>query len=104
VVSKDTRVTIMLDEELAKKIRVKQAKLIAKSKNSVSFSKVLNEVLSEGFKKIGYSMTPNSKNYYPVVVKFKFRNDEKFVVKTVTMDVYEELKKAPLIEYCELVN
>jgi len=51
VVSKDIRVTIMLDEELAKKIRVKQAKLIAKSKNSVSFSKVLNEVLSEGFKK-----------------------------------------------------
>jgi len=49
-------------------------------------------------------MIPNSKNYEPVVVKFKFRNDEKFVVKTVTRDAYEELKKAPLIEYCELVN
>ena len=49
-------------------------------------------------------MTPNLKNYDLVVVKFKFRNDEKFVVQTVTMDGYEELKKAPLIEYCELVN
>lgn len=49
-------------------------------------------------------MTPNSKNYDLVVVKFKFRNDEKFVVKTVTKNVYEELKKASLIEYCELVN
>ncbi len=49
-------------------------------------------------------MIRNHKNYDLVVVKFKFRNDEKFVVKTVTMDAYEELKKAPLIEYCELVN
>ena len=49
-------------------------------------------------------MAPNSKNYDLVVVKFKFKNDEKFVVKTVTMNAYEELKKAPLIEYCELVD
>ena len=42
----------MLDEEFAKKIRVRQAKLIAKSKNTVSFSRVLNEVLGEGFKKV----------------------------------------------------
>jgi len=40
----------MLDEELAKKLRVRQAKLINKSKTSVSFSKVLNEVLNESFK------------------------------------------------------
>ena len=52
MVSKDIRVTIMLDEELAKKLRVRQAKFIAKSKASVSFSKVLNEVLGEGFKKV----------------------------------------------------
>jgi len=48
--SKTIRVTILLDEELAKKLRVRQAKLIAKSKNSVSFSKVLNDVLNDGFK------------------------------------------------------
>ena len=44
------RVTIMLDEELAKKIRMKQAKLIKESSKSVSFSRVLNEVLQQGFK------------------------------------------------------
>ena len=44
------RVTIMLDEELAKKIRIKQAKLIKESTKSVSFSRVLNEVLQQGFK------------------------------------------------------
>ena len=40
----------MLDEELAKKIRMKQAKLIKESSKSVSFSRVLNEVLQQGFK------------------------------------------------------
>ncbi len=50
--SKSVRVTILLDEELAKKLRVRQAKLLTKSKGSVSFSKVLNEVLGEGFKKV----------------------------------------------------
>jgi len=53
LVSKDMiRASIMLDAELAKKLRVRQAKLIAKSKTSVTFSRVLNEVLGEGFKKI----------------------------------------------------
>ena len=52
MVSKMIRVTIMLDEEFAKKLRVRQAKLISKSKKSVSYSKVLNEVLGEGFKKV----------------------------------------------------
>lgn len=53
MVSKDMiRASIMLDAELAKKIRVRQGKLIGKTKNSVSFSRVLNEVLGEGFKKI----------------------------------------------------
>ena len=50
--SKSVRVSIMLDEEFAKKLRVRQAKLIDKTKKSVSFSKVLNEVLGEGFKKV----------------------------------------------------
>ena len=44
------RVSILLDDELDKKLRLKQAKLIQKSKNTVSFSKVLNDVLKEGFK------------------------------------------------------
>ena len=36
------RVTIILDEELMKKIRIKQVQLI---KKSVSFSRVLNDIL-----------------------------------------------------------
>lgn len=39
------RVTIMLDDELMKKIRIKQAQLIKKSAENVSFSRVLNDVL-----------------------------------------------------------
>ena len=49
-------------------------------------------------------MTRDRYNDDIVVIKFKFKNDDKFTVKTVTMDVYEELKIAPLIEYCELVK
>ncbi len=44
------RITILLDEEFMKKIRLHQAKLIQKTKKAVSFSKVLNDVLNEGFK------------------------------------------------------
>ena len=50
--SKSIRVTILLDEELAKKLRLRQAKLISINKKSVSFSKVLNGVLGECFKKV----------------------------------------------------
>ncbi|MCH9041456.1 MAG: hypothetical protein IIB80_04775 [Thaumarchaeota archaeon] len=39
------RITIVLDEYNAKKLRTLQAKKICKSEKSVSFSKVLNEVL-----------------------------------------------------------
>lgn len=39
------RVTIILDDELVKKIRMKQANLIKQSAKSVSFSSVLNDIL-----------------------------------------------------------
>ena len=39
------RITIMLDEDLDKKIRLKQAKLIQKTNGSISFSRVVNETL-----------------------------------------------------------
>ncbi len=45
------RITIMLDDDLQKKLREKQAKLIKQSKKSVSFSKVVNLTLSEAVKK-----------------------------------------------------
>jgi len=32
------------------------------------------------------------------------KNDDKFCVQTVTMDVYEEMRKASTIEYCEIIN
>ncbi len=39
------RVTIVLDNVLAKKLRIIQSKKISKSNKSVSFSKVINEEL-----------------------------------------------------------
>jgi hypothetical protein len=44
------RVTIMIDDDLDKKIRYKQAKLIEKRKESVSFSRVVNDSIRECFK------------------------------------------------------
>ncbi len=41
----------MLDDDLQKKLRYKQEKLIKQSKKSVSFSKVVNMTLSEAVKK-----------------------------------------------------
>jgi hypothetical protein len=44
------RITIVLDDNLLKKLREKQAKLIRVSTKSVSFSKVLNETLRKSLK------------------------------------------------------
>lgn len=44
------RVTIMLDDDLNKKIRLKQAKQIEKTGDTVSFSRVLNDVVRNYFK------------------------------------------------------
>ncbi|HET6517575.1 MAG TPA: hypothetical protein VFG25_05070 [Nitrosopumilaceae archaeon] len=41
------RITIMLDEDLLKKLRKIQAKEITKSQNTVSLSKVINETLAK---------------------------------------------------------
>ena len=45
------RVTIMLDNDLDKKMRLMQAKMIQSTTSSVSFSNVLNTVLRESLKK-----------------------------------------------------
>ncbi|WP_016939348.1 MULTISPECIES: hypothetical protein [Nitrosopumilus] len=45
------RITIVLNTENAEKLRNIQAKMIRSSTKSVSFSHVLNLVLSEGLKK-----------------------------------------------------
>ena len=47
---KRNRLTIMLDPELEKKIRLRQAKLIHDSFKSVSFSYALEEVVRAGLK------------------------------------------------------
>jgi len=44
------RITIMLDDDLVKKLHETQAKQIKQSAKSVSFSRVLNEVLHKGLK------------------------------------------------------
>jgi hypothetical protein len=44
------RVTIMLEDELLKKLHDIQAKLIKESKSNISFSGVLNDTLRTGLK------------------------------------------------------
>jgi len=39
------RITIMLDDDMDRKLRIKQADLIRKNQKSTSFSKVINDVL-----------------------------------------------------------
>ena len=46
------RVTIMIDEENFKKLRILQSKLLKQTDSSVSFSKVLNETVAIGLKKV----------------------------------------------------
>ncbi len=45
------RVTIMIDDDLDKKMRMLQARMIQSTTSSVSFSNVLNQVLRESLKK-----------------------------------------------------
>jgi len=44
------RITIVLDDDLVKKLHDIQAKLIKESKASTSFSRVINEVLRKSLK------------------------------------------------------
>jgi predicted transcriptional regulator len=45
------RITIMIDDDLDKKLRMIQAKMIQTTSESVSYSKVINEMLKKGIKK-----------------------------------------------------
>jgi len=45
------RVTIMIDDDLDKKMRMLQAKMIQSTTSSVSFSNVLNQVIRESLRK-----------------------------------------------------
>ncbi len=44
------RITIMIDDDLDKKLRVHQAKLIQQTNSSYSYSRVLNETLRKALK------------------------------------------------------
>ncbi|MBA4458973.1 MAG: hypothetical protein H2A90_04370 [Nitrosopumilaceae archaeon] len=44
------RVTIMIDDDLDKKLRLRQAKLIQQEQASCSYSKVMNETLRKVLK------------------------------------------------------
>lgn len=44
------RVTIMIDSDIAKKLRTLQAKKIKDSASSISFSSIVNEVLEKGLR------------------------------------------------------
>jgi len=47
------RITIMLDDDVFKKLRIKQAKLLSQSEHLISFSKVLNKTLRDGLRRKG---------------------------------------------------
>ena len=44
------RITIMLNSDIVKKIRKLQAKKITETSSSVSFSRMVNEILEKGLK------------------------------------------------------
>jgi len=46
------RITVMLDDEIYKKLRIYQAKQIKNSVTSVSFSSLINSVLDEEIKNL----------------------------------------------------
>ena len=50
IICMSKRITIMLDDDLDKKLRSRQADLIKKSSGSISFSRVLNETLRKSLK------------------------------------------------------
>ncbi len=49
-IGKPHRVTIMLDDDLDKKLRLRQAKMIQSDQNTHSFSSVLNDVIRKTLK------------------------------------------------------
>ena len=48
--AKAKRITIMVDDDLDKKLRLRQAKLIQQRQSSVSYSRVINEVVRKCLK------------------------------------------------------
>ncbi|KER06884.1 hypothetical protein AAA799E16_00400 [Marine Group I thaumarchaeote SCGC AAA799-E16] len=44
------RITVVLDDDLFKKLREKQSKMIKESTESISFSKVVNQTLRKSIK------------------------------------------------------
>ncbi len=44
------RITVMLDDDLARRLRLMQAKQLKETNRNVSFSQVLNNVVKEGLK------------------------------------------------------
>lgn len=44
------RVTIMIDEDLDKKLRIKQAKMIQQEQTSYSYSRIVNETIRKVIK------------------------------------------------------
>ena len=48
------RISLLLDEDLEKKLRAIQAKKIQKKKQNVSFTQVIHEILHLGLKNVRY--------------------------------------------------
>ena len=46
------RITVMVDDENFRKLRILQSKLLKQTDSSVSFSRVLNDTISDCLKKV----------------------------------------------------
>ncbi len=49
-------------------------------------------------------MMDKSKNDDLVYVRYKFKYEDKVIIKMVSRDVFQELKNASTIEFCEEIN
>ena len=56
------------------------------------------------WKLVGQNMVPEPKNDNLVYVRYKFKYEDKVIFKKVSMYVFQELKNASTIEYCEIIN
>lgn len=50
MVKMSKRVTFVIDEDLDKKLRIRQAKMIQQTQSTCSYSKIVNEVLRKTLK------------------------------------------------------
>jgi len=46
----------------------------------------------------------SSPNMSFVIVRYKFKEEDKILIQRFTREAFEDMKNAPMIEFCEIVN